>query len=203
MRVSVPYFFPLLIAVVALLSSGGAGLSGCPTNGDDDDDDSGSDDDDNDDDDDDSATDDDDSMPPDPGPFTLTLTGADNEAILFDASECLIYPEPSNINFRTTWRGASHNAVLIAEVMGGFAGAGTYTVDAQTRIKLQSEAGSPYNFFYMVDTGQGDSGTVDVLHADTEAELVWGEFTFTAMHGSNGAIAVSPLPIPIWCPTLR
>jgi|ETNmetMinimDraft_26_1059896.scaffolds.fasta_scaffold20596_2 hypothetical protein len=84
--------------------------------------------------------------------------------------------------------------------MGTFASAGSYTIDgAQTRVKLQSEAGSPYNFFYQVDVAQGDSGTLDVTHIDGEAGVAWGEVTFSGMHGGNGALTVSPLPILIWC----
>ncbi len=140
------------------------------------------------------------SMPPDPTPLTLTLGGGESDAIVFDAAECVLYPNPSNINFRTTWRGAGHNAVLIAEIMGAFTGAGLYDVDgAQVRVKLQSEAGSPYNFYYQVDTGQGDTGSVDVAFLDAEAGLAWGEFTFSGMHGTNGTLTASPMPIPIWC----
>jgi hypothetical protein len=193
------FILPLSIALA--LFSLNIGLAGCPPAGDDDDvsaddDDSAADDDDT------TAGDDDDStsMPADPSPFTLTLSGGENESIPFDASECVLYPSPSDINFRTTWRGTSHNAVLIAEVMGTFAGAGSYTIDgAQTRVKLQSEAGSPYNFFYQVDVSQEDSGTMDVVHVDGEAGVAWGEFTFSGMHGGNGALTVSPLPIPLWC----
>ena len=164
-----------------------------------------------DDDDDSAAADDDDttgggddddttSMPPDPAPLSLSLGGGESDTIVFDAAECVLYPNPSNINFRTTWRGVDHNAVLIAEVMGAFTGAESYVVDgAQTRVKLQSEAGAPYNFYYQVDVSQGDTGTVDVAHIDAETGLAWGEFTFTGMHGTNGAITVSPVPIPIWC----
>ncbi len=197
-------FLPHLgIALAALSLSVSPLLAGCPTpvtddDVADDDDDSAS----GDDDDTTGGQDDDDStsMPDNPAPFTLTLGGGESDAIVFDAAECVLYPSPSNINFRTTWRGSAHNAVLIAEVLGGFAGAASYTVDgAQTRVKLQSEAGSPYNFYYQVDVGQGDSGTLDVAHVDAESGLAWGEFTFSGMHGTNGAITVSPLPIPLWC----
>jgi len=195
--------FILSLGIALLLLSLNAGIAGCPAPADDDDDDDDATGDDDSADDDDATGEDDTTggeMPPVPAPFTLTLSGGENESIVFDAAECVLYPSPSDINFRTTWRGPDHNAVLIAEVMGAFAGAGSYAIDgAQTRVKLQSEAGSPYSFFYQVDAAQGDSGTVEVIHVDGEAGVAWGEYTFSGMHGGNGALTVSPLPIPIWC----
>jgi hypothetical protein len=142
-------------------------------------------------------------IPPDPTPFTLTVTGATDASIEFDQSTCEIYPRPSWINFRHFWRGTSHNAVLIVEVLGVYAGPGTYDQSmGMVRAKLQTEAGSPYDFFFQTDAAQEDTLTVVVENADTR-HGVWGEFSFSSMHdASGGSITVSPQPVPLWCPDL-
>jgi hypothetical protein len=149
------------------------------------------------------AGDDGPAIPPDPTPFTLTVTGATDASIEFDQSTCEIYPRPSWINFRHFWRGTSHNAVLIVEVLGVYAGPGTYDESmGMVRAKLQSEAGSPYDFFFQTDSGQGDTLTLVVENADTR-HGVWGEFTFSSMHdASGGSITVTPQPVLLWCPDL-
>jgi hypothetical protein len=150
-----------------------------------------------------SAGDDGPVIPPDPTPFTLTVSGATDASIVFDQSTCEIYPRPSWINFRHFWRGTGHNAVLIAEVLGVYSGPGTYDQSmGMVRAKLQSEAGSPYNFFFQTDAAQGDTLTLVVENADIR-HGVWGEFTFSSMHdASGGSITIAPQPVPLWCPDL-
>jgi hypothetical protein len=183
--------------------------TGCDADDDDDDDDddsSGDDDDSAGDDDDTSGDDDDDSsaMPPDPTPFTVTFSGGSNESIVFSDATCEVYPSPSNVNYRHFWRDPSHNAVLIAEVLGAYTGPGTYDQTMNTvRIKLQAEAplGSPYDFYYGTDTAQGDTVTISVTYAEP-AGVTWGEFTFNSISGDGGSVTASPLPIPLWCDNL-
>jgi hypothetical protein len=150
-----------------------------------------------------SAGDDGPAIPPDPTPFTLTVTGATDASIVFNQSTCEIYPRPSWINFRHFWRGTDHNAVLIVEVLGVYAGPGTYDQSmGMVRAKLQSEAGSPYNFFFQTDSAQGDTLTLVVENADIR-HGVWGEFSFSSMHDvSGGSITITPQPVPLWCPDL-
>jgi hypothetical protein len=151
-----------------------------------------------------SAGDDGPMIPPDPTPFTLTVTGATDASIVFNQSTCEIYPRPSWVNFRHFWRGTDHNAVLIAEVLTVYTGPGTYDQSmGMVRAKLQSEAGSPYNFFFQTDATQGDTFTLVVENADIR-HGVWGEFTFSSMHdATGGSITVTPQPVPLWCPDLR
>jgi hypothetical protein len=193
----------LLILSLMLLSLGA--LTGCPTEGVMDDDDAADDDDGADDDDsaadDDDAVDDDDSgpeMPPDPTPMTITFAGGVAEPIVFDLPTCTHY---SDSEFNAFWRGADHNAVLMVQMLGGgYAGPGDYEVNGMAiRMKLQSEAGAPYDFFYQVETSLGDAGSVTIDHVGDGA---WGSFSFTGMHSpaDGQTITASPMPVPIWCP---
>jgi len=183
-------------------------LAGCP--GDDDDDDTTPGDDDSAIGDDDSAAGDDDdttagdddtsNMPPDPSPITLQFSGAFGDTLTFESCECEQYPNPTYINFRTVWRSASHNAVLIAEVLGGaFAGPGTYDQSiASARIKLQNEAGSPYvNMYYAADATAGDTLSITVDHIDED--VAWGEYTFSALRDGGQTTSATPMPVPFWC----
>lgn len=183
-------------------------LPGCPGDDDDDDDTIGGDDDSavGDDDsaagDDDTTAGDDDTsdMPQDPTPITLAFTGVFGDTLTFDSCECEQYPNPTYINFRTIWRSSAHNAVLIAEVLGGaFAGVGTYDHSVTgARIKLQNEAGSPYvNMYYATDAAAGDTLSITVDHIDDN--FAWGEYTFSALRDGGQGTSATPMPVPIWC----
>lgn len=138
------------------------------------------------------------SMPTDPRPLSIAFTGALSETIEFDSPTCSVYPNPANVNFRTFWRGTGHNAVLIAEVLSDFAGAGTYETGTHNlRVKLQTEAGTVYSFDpFQVDLAQGDAATLTLDHV---GEVAYGSFDFTSMHGAAGALSAAPAAIPIWC----
>ncbi|MBN2493989.1 MAG: hypothetical protein JXR96_05310 [Deltaproteobacteria bacterium] len=139
-------------------------------------------------------------LPPDPTPLSITFSGAIDETIEFTLPSCIIYPRPADVNFRHFWRHPDHNAVLIVEVLTVFEGVGEYDQSmGRVLVKLQSEAGSPYDFFFQTDTGLGDSVSVSVEHADPEGAL-WGSFTFSGLHGDGNAVTASPLPVPLWCP---
>ena len=153
-------------------------------------------------DDDDTAGDDDTGpeMPPDPTPITLAFTGDFGDTLEFDLCECERYPNPTYINFRSTWRSSTHNAVLITEILqGAFEGPGTYTeAVTSARIKLQNEAGEPYyNMYYATESASGDTLSITIDHIDEE--VGWGEFTFSGLRGSEGSTSASPMPVPIWC----
>ncbi len=142
-----------------------------------------------------------DTLPPDPTPFTLTITGAADLTLTFDESTCT---QPmGSANFSQFWRNAEgeHVFVLTLQLLGTFDGARTYTsADDGARVKLQEEAGGELRYFYN-DTDRGDSVEATIEHIDEEQ--AWGEFSFAGLHDSGGgAIDVSPQPIPIWCPTV-
>lgn len=141
-------------------------------------------------------------MPADPRPVELVFGGGLSETITFDMPTCSNYPFPSLVNFRTFWRGSDHNAVLIAEVLTDFAGAGTYETGTHNlRVKLQTEAGTVYDFeLQQVDTAQGDTASMEVEHVD---EVAFGSFTVSGLTGPGGPVTVSPATIPIWCETVE
>ncbi|MCK6504183.1 hypothetical protein L6R53_12415 [Myxococcota bacterium] len=146
-------------------------------------------------------------LPPKPDPFTLEVSGAEDLSLRFDTPTCS-KPVGSS-NFRVFWRdsGGSHVFVLVAELLGSFTGPGTYdTAGAGAKVKLQEEAGgTSTQRYYATDDTQGDSATITVDYLDEEkAEVAWGEFSFTSLHGSSGGpLTATPQPIPIWCDSLN
>lgn len=146
-------------------------------------------------------------LPPRPDPFTLVVTGATSLSLRFDTPTCS-KPVGSS-NFRVFWRdsGGSHVFVLVAELMGTFTGPGTYdTAGAGAKVKLQEEAGGTgAQRYFATDETQGDSATITIDYLDEEkAEVAWGEFSFTSLHGSTGGpLTATPQPIPIWCDALN
>lgn len=137
-------------------------------------------------------------FPDDPSPLSITFSGEISETIVFDQPSCIHYPPQTGTSFRNFWRGDGHNAVLIVQVLGSFDGAGTYVAGLDNLgVALQSEAGSPYDFAYTLDTTKGDDGSLTI---DGIGDQAWGEFTFTGLHSATGSLTASPLPIPVWCP---
>lgn len=140
-------------------------------------------------------------LPDDPSPFTLSVTGAMTDDLVFDDPSCTW---TEGANFRMFWRNKAdeHVFVLGADVLGVFASPGTYTPDMGTvRVILQEEAGGTMRYFAS-DTSQGDivSITVDAVSED---EGAWGEFTFSALHNEAQEITATPQPLPIWCASIN
>jgi hypothetical protein len=149
-----------------------------------------------------------DDLPPDPGAFTLSVSGAYTGDLLFDTPSCT-WPYGSS-NFRVFWRNGSgdHVFVLIAELLGPVEGAGTYDeTNHSARAKLQEEAGGSASY-YAADAAQGDTVSITVEHAEyddlEDAGIAWGEYTLSTMHDSSGGeIQITPTTVPIWCPTIN
>lgn len=139
-----------------------------------------------------------DTLPPDPTPFTLTVAGAYSADLTFDQPTCQALDGAPN--FRAFWRNAAreHVFVLVADVLGVYAGPGTYDQTmGHVDVKLQEEAGGSLAYFA---SGEGDTVSIEVENVtDTQA---WGSITVSGLQGDPGAITVSPQPIPIWCPEL-
>ena len=84
----------------------------------------------------------DDGFPNDPSPFDISISGDETLSLRFDTSTCT--HQQGSANLRVFWRNASdqHVFVLVAELMGGFDGPGTYISgqsQGQVRVKLQEE----------------------------------------------------------------
>ena len=138
-------------------------------------------------------------MPADPSPFTLTIAGALDETLTFDAPTCSF----QGSSYRMFWRNAAeeHVFVLVAEVIGSFTGVGTYDQTVPRAIaKLQEEAGGSLAYF-VTDAAAGDTLEITVEHIDDDR--TWGSFTFSSLTGETGAITATPQPVPIWCPEFQ
>ncbi len=135
------------------------------------------------------------SLPAQPDPFTLTVSGAYTGSLTFDTPTCT-QPLGSK-NFSIFWRNSNkeHVFVLVAQMLGTFAGAGTYDGTAVT-VKLQEEAGGEGNYFL-----SSDGDTISMVLEGVEEQEAWGEFSFSGLE--DGALVASPMPVPIWCDSLN
>lgn len=140
-------------------------------------------------------------FPPDPSPFTLTVTGLGvEEHLVFDDPTCTSNASASQ--FRAFWRNEAreHVFVFIAEVLGSYTGPGSWdAASGAARVRLQEEAGG-MGAYFAVDTAQGDSATLTVTGDD--GERAWGATEVSGMH-SDVRVTLDPPTIPIWCPTLN
>ncbi|MEE2749941.1 MAG: hypothetical protein VX519_00810 [Myxococcota bacterium] len=142
-----------------------------------------------------------DTGPADIESITLTFTGALEQTLTFDQPACT---HTASTHFRSFWRDStdSHTFVIIAEVLGGLEGAGQYDHNTPgARIKLQEESGGGGAFF-QTDTTASDTLNITLGHLDAAAGEAWGTYEFSAIQGESGGTSVTPLPIPIRCPSL-
>ncbi len=134
-------------------------------------------------------------------PFEVQIS--DGTRLTFDASTCQ-WPGGTT-NFRQFWRVAdgSHVYVLIIEILGGFAGAGTYTNDSSTaRVRLQEEAGGSGGY-YAADPAQGDTVSITIDSISDETWEAWGSATVSSLHSLEGAaVTLTPSTLPVWCPEI-
>lgn len=131
-----------------------------------------------------------------PDGFTIQLAGARTDALVFDTPSCSL----NGTSLRTFWRNGAgqHVFVLIAEIMGQYAGPGAYDATRGVRLKLQEEAGGTLAYF-AADSAQGDAIAVDVTAGD--AYRAAGTATVGGMRGTEGSITFAPATWPIWCVT--
>ena len=136
-------------------------------------------------------------MPPNPAPFTVNISGAIEESLVFDTPSCS-HPTGS-ANFRAFWRNGAgdHVFVLFAEILGDYTKPGTYNgTDHNARVKLQEEAGGS-GYYFSADADEGDTLTITVESVGKDG--AWGEFMVSGMHADEGAITLTPGTVPIWC----
>ncbi len=141
-------------------------------------------------------------FPDDPTPFQITVSGAYTGTLSFDEPDC--YQPVGSTQLRVFWRdgGGSHVFFLLAQVMTGFEGPGTYdATNANPEGRLQEEAGGTGYYFY-TDASKGDSATITVDWVGED--VIWGEFTIDGLHDtSGGSVTLEPSTIPLWCPTVN
>ena len=130
------------------------------------------------------------SIPDPPGAFTLTISGTDNETLVFDNVTCGV-PEAFP-KFDMFWRSNSNAHCFVLRVLlnGEYAETGNYTNAANSlSIRLQEEAGCQARF-YQTDLSQGDDVTM-TIESNGEGNL-WGQVEVASMHSSSGQIAINP-----------
>jgi hypothetical protein len=136
-----------------------------------------------------------DDMPESPIPFNVSVSGVYSGTLAFDKGEC----SQLGNNFRQTWRneGRTHVFVLIADIVGVYAGPGDYDASmGRVGVKLQEEAGG-YGYFFQTDASDGDPLTITIEYCDDD--IAWGHFDVSTMSSEKGAVTVSPGSLPIWC----
>lgn len=137
-------------------------------------------------------------LPDGVSPFTLSTS--DGHTLTFDTSTCQ-WPGGTT-NFRQFWRVSDHSHVfvLVIEILGGFAGAGTYdNATSNARVRLQEEAGGS-GAYYAADAAQGDAVTITIDAISAEDWTGWGSATASGLHSADGAaITLNPSTLPIWC----
>ena len=136
-------------------------------------------------------------IPDPPSPFTLTISGTDNETLTFDNVTCGV-PEAFP-KFDMFWRSSSnaHCFVIRVLVNGEYVEEGSYNnTDHSLSVRLQEEAGCQARF-YQADLTQGDSITM-TIEEDGEGTM-WGEVQVESMHNGDASITISPSSFPVWC----
>ena len=135
-------------------------------------------------------------FPAAPASVTIQLSGARSDTLVFDDLSCSL----NGANLRVFWRNAAdaHVFVLIAEIMGRYAGPGDYDDTTGVRLKLQEEAGGTLAYF-AADPSSGDAVAVEITAGD--AYTAAGTATVGGMRGAEGALSFSPATWPLWCVT--
>lgn len=139
------------------------------------------------------------SLPSNPSPFTLEISGAQNRSLVFDEPTCSSPTGSSNM--RMFWRNKNdaHVFVLVTEILGGFDGVGSYSPpDFRANIKLQEEAGGEGLYY-----GSSNTSGVEITYDIYEENFISGSATATSLEGNDGSITISPPPYPLWCDNIE
>ena len=137
--------------------------------------------------------------PSDPSPFTISISGAATETLVFDDPTCA--SPTGSTNMRMFWRNKSdaHVFVLLAEILGDFNGAGTYTnPEFRANIKLQEEAGGQARYFASTDASQ-----VEITYEIADENFIYGSATALKLYNGEEELNVSPNSFPIWCDNIE
>lgn len=143
-------------------------------------------------------------VPEEPAPFTITISGTDNEQLLFNAPTCQIPDAAPNINIFWRNQASSHKFVLRMMLRSDYDPEIVEydTTNNDLTFTLQEEAGGEGRY-YVTDPNSGDSGTLSLnVYEEIIGEpTVWGEAAVETMHNptSGAEITLSPSTIPVWC----
>ena len=143
-------------------------------------------------------------IPEEPEPFSLTISGSDNETLPFNAPSCQIPDAAPNINIFWREQSGSHKFVLRIMLRNEYdpeiSGYDISTNDLT--FTLQEEAGGEGRY-YATDPAAGHQGTLSLnVYEEIIGEpIVWGEADVMTMHNptSGDSITLSPSVIPVWC----
>ncbi|MCO4773351.1 MAG: hypothetical protein KDA24_25180 [Deltaproteobacteria bacterium] len=176
----------LLLAAILALS-----LGGCTVRGDDDDSTA------NDDDDDSAVGDDDDTtvatFPASPFPFTIDVSGLDNETVTVEMDGgCQNFAGSSNFRQQMS----AGQWVVRISVDGSYDGVGIYDETQGASMTLQNNVAG--GNFHQTNAAGGDTAVVQMDGDD--GTRAWGTVTIGSLAG--GQVTLSPNVIPIWCPSV-
>ena len=102
---------------------------------------------------------------------------------------------------RMFWRNKSnaHVFVLLAEVLGDFAGVGTYTSpEHRATIKLQEEAGGQARYF-----ASTDASDISIVYEISDENFIYGSASVETLYNGSEALTISPSTFPIWCDNIE
>lgn len=140
-----------------------------------------------------------DATPTKPDVITIQTTGSENLSLMFDTPTCQIPSAASNFN--AFWRNGTGAHVFVLRVMlrGTYEGPGIYDTDNDSLlVTLQEEAGGQGRYF-AIDGAQGDFASIELKTDPSDRNLVYGTLNVESLHSTDGAIAISPTEIPLWC----
>ena len=142
--------------------------------------------------------------PVEPEPFTITISGTDNESLLFNNPTCQIPDAAPNINIFWRNQAGSHKFVFRVMLRNEYdPEIAEYSIaNNELSFTLQEEAGGEGRY-YVADSNSGASGSLSLqVYEEIIGEpIVWGEAAVETMQNpSTGAsITLSPSNIPVWC----
>ena len=140
-----------------------------------------------------------DAYPDNPAPFTLSVSGAMSQDLIFDEPSCS--SPTGSTNMRMFWRNKNdaHVFVLVTEILGDFDGVGTYTSpEFRANIKLQEEAGGSARYF-----ASTDSSNAIIEYEIYEDQFAFGKAQLDSLDGADGSISINPSSFPLWCDVIE
>jgi hypothetical protein len=136
-------------------------------------------------------------LPPDPTPWSLSISGAESVSFSFTDGQC--WQMDGSGDFRQRWQDDVANWVLTIEVVDEYEGDGVYDQTEGALVTLFHNVAQ--GSFYQTSAGN-HTVTVDMDLDDTEVAA--GDVTISGMTDVNtsGSVTLSPDTVPIWCDTI-